>query len=695
MGLSWISPLYLSGMLLLAIPVLIHLALKQHEDGLRFPSLMFLRRIPRRERRRFRIRDRLLLLLRCLLLLLLVLAFARPLLSGGDTILDPGRSDSVILLDRSWSMRLGKQWNEAQEIAQQLVTEKHAGDRIALILFDDEAEILVEPTANAADLRALLARAGPGYRATQLPLAIEQAARLLDASNAGEKHIYIISDFQAAAAPRLPRIAPGIEITALPVAASNEANASLTSVTTAPSSNPAADEFALVVEIANFADEPIETELTLMLDGRERARRQLQLQPGEIANQTFDRLGVQDQLLRGVVSLADDALMLDNQAYFVYSRAQRLPLLIVEGADARTNQALFLDQALRLTRNPAFGVERVKTDALEADDLQNRAAVVLHDTPLPDGETGRALTDFVNSGGALIVAFGETVSTEWSEDEEFEDLTPGLRIDAKRGSAFQIAEFDAAHPLVEIVGARETIDLSLARVFSYRQLEPGPDDDVIARYDDGGIALLERRIGQGRALLLTTTLDPHWNDLALQPAFLPFLHRALAYLASYESYAHSARVGDIVDLLRYTRALAGADAVVAAAGDAPLIVESPSAQALRLERDSALLRLDQPGFYQVHQAAREGVEITLAVNLDANEANPARLDVERFVEEIRTSAAPLRANATPTQRQATGFEREQQLWYAILLALLALMLIEALFANWAGIRRSPRGPEAA
>ena len=110
MGLSWINPLYLTGLMLLAIPVLIHLALKQHQDGLRFPSLMFLQRIPRREKRRFQIRDRLLLLLRCLLLLLLVLAFARPLLSGGSTILDPGRSDSVILLDRSWSMRLGSQW---------------------------------------------------------------------------------------------------------------------------------------------------------------------------------------------------------------------------------------------------------------------------------------------------------------------------------------------------------------------------------------------------------------------------------------------------------------------------------------------------------------------------------------------------------------------------------------------------------
>ena len=84
MGLAWINPLYLAGLLLLALPVLIHLAQKQQDSATRFPSLMFLERIPRKQKRRFEIRDWLLLLLRCLLLLLLALAFARPFISGGD-----------------------------------------------------------------------------------------------------------------------------------------------------------------------------------------------------------------------------------------------------------------------------------------------------------------------------------------------------------------------------------------------------------------------------------------------------------------------------------------------------------------------------------------------------------------------------------------------------------------------------------
>jgi len=45
MALSWINPLYLAGLLLLALPVLIHLVQRRHSSGFKFPSLMFLRQI--------------------------------------------------------------------------------------------------------------------------------------------------------------------------------------------------------------------------------------------------------------------------------------------------------------------------------------------------------------------------------------------------------------------------------------------------------------------------------------------------------------------------------------------------------------------------------------------------------------------------------------------------------------------------
>jgi hypothetical protein len=688
MGLSWINPLYLSGLLLLALPVLIHLVQKQHSQGKGFPSLMFLKQIPQREKRRLEIRHWLLLALRCLLLVLIVFAFARPFLNTESAAagLEPGRQDSVIVLDRSYSMRIADHWQQALDLALQQVERKQPRDRIGVVLFDEETEILSDLTTSADNLRALLRPQSPGYKATRLPAAIEQAARLLAGSNASGRQIYVISDFQAAAAPSVARISADIELTALPVEVTLAANASITSISIEPSSSAAADEFSLTLEVTNRAATSLRQEVILTLDRREIARRELVLAPASTVSETFDRLSVSDDLLRGTVSLGDDALALDNRRYFIYSSRQQVPLLIVEGQAARANQSFYLENALGLSRNPAFRVERRTLDTLEAKELSKFAAVIINDLPIPGGELGEALGEFVAAGGGLLVSAGAALQPNWPA--AYLPGSPGRQVDARRGAAYNMTSLEADHPLSISLGARNATDLSLARIFSYRELQPGADDEIVARYSDGAVALLERRVGQGRVLVSTTTLDTYWNDLALQPAFPPFLHQSLRHLTAFESHGNQSAIGDIVDVMRYARALAGADAIVAAASDGPLIVESPSAREIRVNRQSPLLALAEPGFYQVHHATPAGVEITLAANIDPHEANQERLDVARFVEEIRASAEPPATGAVLTRRQAAEHEQQQQLAYAILLAVLALTLVEALSANWIGARRT-------
>ena len=101
MGLGLLAPLFLAGLVLLAVPVWIHLRHRQQREPVRFPSLMFLRRIPFRESRRQQIHDWLLFLLRAGLIALLAITFARPVVRGTDAG-SPGPSgarDVVILLD--------------------------------------------------------------------------------------------------------------------------------------------------------------------------------------------------------------------------------------------------------------------------------------------------------------------------------------------------------------------------------------------------------------------------------------------------------------------------------------------------------------------------------------------------------------------------------------------------------------------
>ena len=79
-GLGFLVPAFLAGLAALALPVLFHLRHRERDRPHRFPSLMFLRRIPIRTAQRRRITDWLLLLVRAGVVALLVAAFARPFL---------------------------------------------------------------------------------------------------------------------------------------------------------------------------------------------------------------------------------------------------------------------------------------------------------------------------------------------------------------------------------------------------------------------------------------------------------------------------------------------------------------------------------------------------------------------------------------------------------------------------------------
>lgn len=684
MSLAWINPLYLAGILLLTLPVLIHLVQKQQASGIKFPSLMFLHRIPQQQKRRLVIRHWILLLLRCLLLVLLILAFARPFLDRADAAVDTGSAqrDSVIVLDRSYSMGVADHWRQAQNAALEFIAAKRPRDRVGLILFDDEVEVASDLTADGASLRAIVERQQPGFRATRLRIAVEQADRLLAGSTAENRQILLISDFRAEASrSEIPEITAGIGIRAHPVEIAEVANSGIVAMDILPSGRAAAAEFRLEIDLLNYADEALAQQLELELDGRVVERRRLRLEPGETAREVFDELSVAGNLARGLVRLGDDALRLDNEAYFVISTLQRIPVLVVEQKAARDNQSLYLENALELSRKPAFRVRVSDWERLAAEDLKDYAVIVINDAPLPGGARAAALREFVNAGGGLLVAVGDAIAGNWPGGDG--GYLPGRlqrRVDAVPGSAFRITRVRDDHAL-------SGLDLTRASIFSYRAIEAGAGDRVLASYDDGAGFLFERGYGGGRVLVMNTTLDTLWNNLALEPVFLPFLHRGLNYLAAHESYPYSVRVGDVVDVVRYARALAGSDAVVAAAASSSLTVEPPAGAEIRLQRERPLLALEQRGFYQVHRVTPAASEVVLAANVDPAEAGFEKLDVPGFVEEIKALARPPRDERLATRR-AEQHEQQQQLWYIILSLALILMLLEAFAANWIAVRRN-------
>src|SRR5688500_1006947 len=104
--MSFIAPLFFAALAALVIPVLIHLIQREKKQIQRFPSLMFIQRVPYKSVQRRRIHNWLLLMVRLAALTLIVLAFARPFFFQDDIAqaTTQGAREVVVLLDQSYSI---------------------------------------------------------------------------------------------------------------------------------------------------------------------------------------------------------------------------------------------------------------------------------------------------------------------------------------------------------------------------------------------------------------------------------------------------------------------------------------------------------------------------------------------------------------------------------------------------------------
>src|SRR5437762_11685080 len=167
--MSFLNPFLLFGSLALAIPILIHLVRREKSEIIPFSSLMFLLKVPKRSIRQQKIKILLLMALRLLILALLVGAFARPYLTQpAKPSADPDRNRSIILmLDNSYSMRYGTNFQRLKTEAVKRIDAMRAGDRMALLAFNESAMPLSMPTFDKNALKAAVDALEPSYAGTR------------------------------------------------------------------------------------------------------------------------------------------------------------------------------------------------------------------------------------------------------------------------------------------------------------------------------------------------------------------------------------------------------------------------------------------------------------------------------------------------------------------------------------------------
>jgi len=420
--------------------------------------------------------------------------------------------------------------------------------------------------------------------------------------------------------------------------------------------------------------------VALELDGHEVATQLIDIEASGTATVSFDPFIVSEDQLRGTVRISDDALLQDNMFHFTVSSGQLVSVLIVKPDAATLDSSLYLENALAVGNTPTFVTETITVRDLNTDVLEGRSVVILNDTAPFDGPTGNALVNFVGAGGGLLAVLGESV--RWTP--EASDVLPGSfgTPTARLSSRSNVLGYvDYSHPVFDIFNAPRSGDLSSAQFFQQRPFTVTNPESVLARFADGSVALAERRIGQGHVLVWASTLDSYWNDLALKPVYLPFVHQLAKHLGKYVEPTEWHTTAQLLDVV----------SMYAARGhrlefgrDDPVAVAPTGARLPITGTDSSVfLELTHQGFYEIHTpGAVVDVPLALAVNADRSESDLATLDPQELASSVTGRAVTERlGNLVLHERSPEDAEEQQALWRYLLVAALLLLTAETVLSN--------------
>ncbi len=670
-----LAPLFLAGFAAVAWPLLAHLAERERRDPVAFPSLMFLERTPTPITARRTLRDPWLFALRAAAIAALAFAFARPVLAPRASVLgaDLRRRDLVVLLDRSFSMRANDRFARARSEVGKLIAAMSVGDRMTLVVFDRRARAVTPTTGDAAALRAALDSVALTDESTRLAPAVGMAQQLLAASDAPRKALVVVSDFQRSAWDLGPdvRLAAGTEV--LPVDVSGSAvvtNHGVRAVELRRDRTSGVERAIVSARLANAGEAQRHVMATLEVGGRVVERKAVDLPRDAGATVTFTAITVPPDPVAARVALDADALAGDDAFHFVLERAPVIPVLLVGGRDAP-----FLPRALAVGDDPEFDVVARNAEGATAADLARARVVILADGALPAAGAQR-LTQFVEQGGGLLVLLGER-ATPRSWPAGARALSPGAlgaAIDRGGQGGAVLGMIDRQHPALSVFAGPHAGDLAAPRFYKYRPIDTTAG--ILARFDDGSVALTEHAVGAGRVLTFASTFDGLWNDLPRHAVFLPLVHQLVRHAAAYRPAPRARSIGE--SLRPADLAGAGRDA------SARWSVVAPSRARLSAggPGGSATLELGEAGMYELRPGgAPEAKPVLVAANIAAPELDFTTFEPARLAHAL-LAAGEAAAPAAATSAPASIVEREahQSTWWFLLVAVALLLCAETLVA---------------
>ncbi len=697
-----------------SIPIILHVLHRRRFQETEWAAMRFLLEATRKKSRRLRFERLLLLAVRTMVMVLIAIALMGQLGGNGATTGGgPGATHYIVVLDSSLSMGTrvddGTRFTAAQGVARRIVREANSGDALHLVRIADVSPTLVfrQPAFQARHVLRELEQLEVTDEVGEVIPAMEAVEDLLTKlPEMTRKQVVVISDFQQenwqpeenGGQPRLQELMRAIaaksRLMMLDVGRYEAANVAVTQLSSDQPFCAIDTPITITATVKNFGSNAVgELPVELWLGKRLLERKRVKLEAGSEATANFTHSFGESGDQKLEARIPNDTLSADDRRWLSLPVREHFSILPVDGGidhPLEATASLYLQVALSpsVRDSPWTGslkpVEPI-SDVRFGDRIFDQSDCIILAEPgsLSDAAV-RRLEQYVRGGGGVIMCVGDDI-------DDMEQLN---RLAFRNGQGFMAARLD------DVVESEEPLVFDVSKL-NHPVLEPFrgnpgagletsftgkhvrvtlPDDgsaSTILKYSNQDAAIVERRFGNGRSVLITTSLDMSWSTWPVSPSFPPVINELVRSTVAGRWTRPILLVGD-----QFGRILTERDANSTAALQLPNGKERPLA--IRKSEEDVVVETEplmKRGMYTLTLDGKTDAAQSVAVNPNTRESPVARLTQPDLEEQLNGIGFDYR---TDWQSSGGGGEAApstgEDLVRVILYAVLALLLVESIVA---------------
>ena len=641
---------------------------------------------------------------------------------------------ALIVMDTSPRMELEfeneTRLQKAQSIGQWLVTQ-----------FPNDSQVCVAPTTadgvffsvdvGAADRR--VAKLKTSFSGVKIPSKIAEGVDLLETSNMDRKEIYIVTDLTTESwtgentkklLRQLKRY-PEYSLFVIDVGVESPFNYSLAPLQLSASEVSTNGELNLRTEIrrsGGAGQRTVKMEVEKIDPSRPVVRDQKTLFPTEVYAPQSKVVEVRENGSAGVEfefsqSLTtgtyhgsigiegQDGLAIDDRRYFAFRVSPPRNTLVVQPA----NVAKVMEILLAPSRSVAEGTNRfecevvTQTEFNQMNDFKRYDAVFVMDPkPIAD-DRWELLQRFVENGGGLGLFLGPNANNKGFIDPAFTSEI-AQRVIGGRLEQQWYDETDqltlsppseTSHPIFKPIRGSETTILwnrfPITKFWGFEQdsAADAPPTQILMRYTNREPAVVERTLGKGRVLTMTTPVtEPgfipdrkSWNVLlggsGLNPAPLYLLLQGIVtHLVQSDADSLNVQVGQVSTLQNDLRQFPDSYQVFSPIQDKPPTNLNSVDNQIRFRFN------DAPGHYRFRGVFDDQVMLRgFSSNLPLAATNLTRIGAGDLDEILGPGRYQLATDQSEITRQQGTTRRGQELYPFVVVMMLLILGLEYLMSN--------------